>query len=104
MPKKPLPPEAEIGRTFSHRPSTTMQTTPETTSGITVAVNPAIERIRSAGLPNLSAAKTPPMIASGTTITNASAASSSECTSAVPRIGPTGAWYWVELPKLPWSR
>ena len=36
----------------------------------------------------------PLMIASGTTITNASAASFSECPSALVRIGPIGAWYW----------
>ncbi len=57
--------------------------------------------IRSVGLPNFSAATTPPKIASGTTITNASAANFNELTSAAPRIGPAADWYWVEVPKLP---
>ena len=40
----------------------------------------------------------PPRIPSGTTITNANTASFSERPSALVRIGPIGAWYWVDVP------
>ena len=38
------------------------------------------------------------MIPSGTTSTNANTASFSDCSRALVRIGPIGAWYWVEVP------
>ena len=51
MSPKPLAPDAEIGRMFSHNPNTRISTIEETSSGITVAARPKTERIRSNGLP-----------------------------------------------------
>ena len=72
----------------------TMTTMPDTNSGTVVADSPATEMIRSGARPAFSAAMTPPAMPSGTTITNASAASLSELTSADWMNGQTGVRNW----------
>ena len=44
---------------------------------------------------------TPPRMPSGTTMMKATAASFSECPSAVNTNGRTGNWNWYEVPMLP---
>ena len=68
---------------------------------MTVADRPNTLMMRSSGLPTLSAATTPPRMPSGTTSTKASAASFSELTECLAEQGPTGDWYWYDVPKLP---
>ena len=64
------------------RPSgkTTISTTAHTKSGTAVADSPPREMTRSRAVPSFSAAYTPPTMASGTTMTNASSASLAELT------------------------
>jgi hypothetical protein len=62
----------------------------DTNSGTTVADKPTIISARSSHLPACSAAQTPAEIASGTTMTNASAPSFAERSSASPTNGATG--------------
>ena len=84
---------AVTGSHPSSTANTTSSTIPDTNSG-TVSIDcPTMLIVRSVGLPALSADTTPPMIPSGTTITNAKIASFSERPSALVRIGPIGAWY-----------
>ncbi len=83
---------AEIGSTFSQIPNTTIRKIPETISGVTVADVPATTISRSELLPACRAANTPAKMPSGTTITNASSASLSECPIAVNSSGLTAAW------------
>ena len=80
------------GSTFSATPNTTMSTIPDTNSGTVVSESPVTEMTRSTGRPACSAAITPPMMPSGTTMTNASAASFSELISAARTKGSTAAW------------
>ena len=98
--KKPEPvgAVAETGSHPSAIANTTISTIPDTNSG-TVSIDwPTMLIVRSIGLPAFSAATTPPMIPSGTTMTNAKIASFSERPSALVRIGPIGAWYWYDVP------
>src|SRR6185312_11538478 len=97
----PAPAEAVTGSAFRYTPKMTMTTMPDTNSGTVVAESPATEMTRSAPRPTLSAAMTPPAMPSGTTITNASAASLIELNSADWMNGQTGARYWYDSPKLP---
>ena len=69
---------AVTGSTFSAMPKTTMSTIPETNSGTVDSDRPATLMLRSTALPRFSAARTPPRMLSGTTITKATAASLSE--------------------------
>ena len=64
---------------------------PETNSGTTVTESPVRVMTRSSQRPTFSAATTPPAIASGTTMTKATAASLRELISAVAMKGATGA-------------
>src|SRR5579859_2107951 len=86
---EPLGAVAVTGSTFSDTPNTTISTIPDTNSGTVASVSPDIEMTRSTQRPANMAAITPPRIESGTTMMNASAASLSELTSAVPRKPPT---------------
>ena len=83
---------AEIGSTFSQIPNTRIRKIPDTISGVTVADVPATTISRSELLPTCRAAYTPAKMPSGTTITNASIASLSECPSAVNSSGLTAVW------------
>src|SRR5947209_3904560 len=76
----------------------TISTIPETNSGTVSMDCPTMLMVRSTGLPTLSAETIPPMMPSGTTITNANSASLSDRPRAAVRIGPIGAWNWVEVP------
>src|SRR5947209_872647 len=95
--------EAWIGRTLSQIPNTRITTIPDTTSGMTVAERPTTLIVRSMRLPTFSADNTPPAMPSGTTTTNARAASLSELTSALPRMGPIGTCWAYDVPRLPVS-
>ena len=63
---------------------------PEQNSGTIVADSPTTVMVRSIQVRTLSAATTPPKMPSGTTITNATAASFNECSNATPRKFATG--------------
>jgi hypothetical protein len=92
---------ALTGSHFSPIANTTMSTMPETNSGTVDSDRPATLIVRSTALPRERAARTPPTMASGTTITKATAASLSECSSAGTRNVLTGARNWYEVPRLP---
>ncbi len=82
------------GSTLSPIANTTMSTTPDTNSGTVDRDSPVTLMTRSTARPRLTAATTPPRMLSGTTITNATAASLSERPSAGKRKELTGAWNW----------
>ena len=83
---------AEIGSTFSQIPNTTIRKIPETISGVTVARRSRHDDQSIRALAGVEAANTPAKMPSGTTITNASIASLSECPIAVNSSGLTAAW------------
>ena len=87
----------------SPRPSekTMISTTAQTNSGIAVADNPPTVMNRSRNLPSWRAANTPPRIASGTTMMNASTASLAEFLIAGPITSPTGRRNACDSPKSP---
>ena len=75
----------------------------ETNSGTAVSESPVSVITRSAMRPRRSAATTPPRMLSGTTSTNATAASLSELSSAGRSSDQTDTLYSSELPRLPWT-
>jgi hypothetical protein len=85
----PCPAEAVTGSHFSVTPNTTMTTIPVTYSGRLARESPVTEMTRSTPRPAYSAAITPPMMPSGTTITNASRASLIELIKAARMNGST---------------
>src|SRR5918998_3745582 len=91
---------AVVGNNPSPSEKTTMKNTAQTNSGIAVAESPPTEIRRSRKLPSWIAAVTPPAIASGTTITNASSASLPEATSGSNRTSDTGR-FWTDSPRSP---
>ena len=82
-------------------PKTMIRTMPVTNSGTIESDSPVTVIVRSAGRPTWSAAKTPPMMLSGMTMTNATAASLSELTSAWPMRSDTGTLKTYDVPMSP---
>ena len=89
----PVPAVAVTGSHFSSTPNTTSSTIPDTNSGTVDSDIPVTEMARSVPWPAYSAAITPPRMPSGTTITNASAASLTELISAARTKGATADRY-----------
>ncbi len=75
-----------------------------TNSGIAVNDTPVIVITRSVRLLRRRPAIAPPMMLSGTRITNATAASLSELVKAGPRRLETETWYCNEVPRSPWTK
>jgi hypothetical protein len=71
---------AVVGKIPSPSAKISMKRTAQTNSGMAVADRPPTEIRRSRKLPSFIAARTPPVIASGTTMTNASSASLADAT------------------------
>ena len=78
-----------------------MKTIAVTNSGIAVNETPVIVITRSVRLLRRRPDTVPPMMLSGTTIRNATAASLSELTNEVPSRSETGTRYWYEVPRSP---
>ena len=95
---------ALTGSTLKSSPKTRIRTIAETNSGTAVSESPVSVITRSVSRPRRSAATTPPRMLSGTTSTNATAASLSELTSDGPSSDETDTWYSPEVPRLPWTK
>ena len=95
---------ALTGSHWSQRPKIRMRTIAVTNSGIAVSDRPVIVIRRSDMPPAPQAGDVPPRMLSGTTSTNATAASLSELTKDGPSRSETGTWYWSDVPRSPWTK
>ena len=92
---------ADTGSHFSVIPKIRIRTIAVTNSGIAVSDRPVIVITRSVRRPRRRPESVPPRMLSGTTSTNATAASLSELASDGPRRSETGTWYWNDVPRSP---